>query len=94
MAIEENKERAAKLRALERSTIKHGAILGLQTFGLLAVANICVVVIDALNTHSQAFCILGGAMNGFFIFRWMGRQVRKEHDRVKEEVKKIFENKT
>jgi hypothetical protein len=91
MALEENAERAKKLRALEKSTIKRNAWFGFRTCFLLFLTNVLVIAYDALEVHSQAFIFFGSAINAFFLFRWMGRDMRSERDRVNAEVKKIFE---
>ena len=85
-------EQKDKIKKLHRSAMKHSAFLGVKTALLLITANAVVIVADALYVHSQAFCFIGGFMNAIFIFRALNRETKKEHDRIKEEVKKILES--
>jgi hypothetical protein len=81
-----------KLNLLFKSTMKNGAITGAK-FGLfLFLTNAIVIAIDVLYVRSQVFALIGGAMNAIFIFRAMGKETKKEHDRVRSEAKKILES--
>ena len=83
-------EHKKKIRELQKSSLKHGFKLALKVNLLLVLATAVVVTLDYLMGHSEPFCFVGGGMNAIFIFRMWSRELSKEHDRVREEVKKIL----
>lgn len=86
-------EQKQKFKKLQRSFAFRMAGVGAK-FGLtLLVANFIVCLIDVLYVNNQAFAFLGGMISAIFAFRAFRLSLAKEHDRVKEEVKKILENK-
>ncbi len=95
MAIETKQmteEQKKKLWSLHCSTMRKQCLIGLKTCGLLFLANIFVILIGLLLLQSQIFIVVGSMLNAIFILPSLGRETRKERDRIKEEVKKILEN--
>jgi len=85
-------EQKKKFSLLFRSTMKKSALIGAKYGLFLFLTNAVVIAIDVLYVQSQAFALIGGALNAIFIFRAMGKETQKEHDRVKAEAKKILES--
>lgn len=88
-----NEEQKNKLRALRKSSFRNSAKISMKMFALLLPANAIIVAMDVLWIHSQTFSFVGSMMNAFFICSMTGREMRQERDRVREEVKKIFDTK-
>lgn len=84
-------EQKAALKKLQKKFALRMAGKGVQ-FALtilFSVAAICAI--DVLYVHNQAFVMISGFMSGLLISRSYRHSLAQEHDRVKEEVKKILE---
>lgn len=91
--MELTEEQKKKLKALQKSSAKRGALMGLKTVFTLFVANFFIIALDASMAHSQSFIFISSMVTAFFVFSNLGRETKKEHDRIKLEVKNILENK-
>lgn len=90
---EVTQEQHQKLKKLRRESAWYGAKLGLKASGLCILNNLLVVVVgSAFTIESQGFYFVGSMIGAFMIFSKLGQNIRKEHDRVRMEVKKILES--
>lgn len=84
-------EQKQKLKKLQRGTALRMAGLSLK-FGLsLFLANFVVSIINVFYVQNETFAFIGSLMSAFMIFRSFRLSFAQEHDRVKEEIKKILE---
>lgn len=90
--MELTEEQKQQLKKLEKSIMSKSLWFGFKTAVLLTLANIPVILLDLLYVHSQPFVFVASCLNIFFIFRFMNREIEKERDRVREEIKKILGN--
>lgn len=84
-------EQKAKLKKLHWSFMKNSVWIGLKCSSLLILADAAIIVLNALYVQNNTFAFVGGCINAFFILSYMGRESRKERDRVDEEAKKILQ---
>jgi hypothetical protein len=84
-------EQKKKFKKLQRTFALRMAGVGAK-FGLtLFLANLVVCLIDVFYVHNQVFTFLGAMISAIFAFRSFRLSLTREHDRVREEVKKILE---
>lgn len=84
-------EQDKKLKELRNKYIKKGMVSGLKFGALTFLANLFVAVIDVLFVGSQTFAFVGMFVSFFIIFRSFRLSLSNDHDRLREEVKKILE---
>jgi hypothetical protein len=85
-------EQKKKLRTLMWSALKKQTLIGLKVCSMLFFANALIAAVGVLWVQSQTFIFIGSILNACFILPIIGRETRKENDRVNEEVKKILES--
>lgn len=85
-------EQKKKFKKLQKSFAFRMAGVGAKFALTLFFANLVVCLIDVFYVHNQTFAFLGGMISAIFAFRSFRLSLTKEHDRVREEVKKILES--
>lgn len=88
---EEQKE---KMKALSKTVFRNLFKRSFKFAGILLVSNLFIVLVAVSMVPQesiQTFCFLASIVNAFFIFRSLSADIQKEHDRIKEEVKKILQ---
>ncbi len=86
-------EQKKKIEKLYRAASWRGLLLGIRAGGMVVLGNALVIFLNIfLSINSEGFLFIASIINGFFIFRSLGRNIRKEHDTLREEIKKILEN--
>lgn len=86
---EEQKEKFKKLR---KQVIKRAALTSLKLATLLILTSTAVCLLDIFYVHNLIFTFLGSMVSAIMIFSSFRRSLDQEHDRIKEEVKKVLEN--
>jgi hypothetical protein len=84
-------EQKQKFKALRKSVIVRGMMNGAKAAALFFIANFAICLVDGVYVHNQLFTFLGAMVTGFMIFGPFQQTLDKEHNRIKEEAKKILE---
>lgn len=85
-------EQKAKLKKLHKSFILKAAFSGAKFGVTICLANVVITAIDVFYVHNQSFAFVSSVVSAFLIFRSFRVETLKEHDRIKEETKKILES--
>lgn len=83
-------DQRAQLVALTKSVRWNALKIASSTLAFFFISVVSISGLSLYYVHSQAFCFIGGGINGYFIFGSMFRSLRQEHDRISQEVKKIL----
>jgi len=86
------KEQQEKLKKLQIQNMKKSALMGVKMAALIILADFVVTVINALFIQNKGFVFVASFASAFMILNSFRMPIEKEHDRVKEETKKILEN--
>jgi hypothetical protein len=85
-------EQKKKFKKLQIKFALRMALQGVKYGSLLFAATSIVCAIDVFYVQNQTFAFIGSMISTIFIFRSFRLSLAREHDRVREEVKKILEN--
>jgi hypothetical protein len=88
-----SEEQKKKIKKLRLSAALRSAGIGIKFTGLILLADTLVVILNTFYVHNQIFAFIGGAISAIFAFRYFHLSLQKEYDRIREEVKKILEDK-
>jgi hypothetical protein len=86
-------EQDKQLRKLAKKFAFRLALRALKFGSLLFLANLVVSLVNLVYIHSAGFMFIGVVMNTIFLFRTFRHDLTHEHERCKEEAKKIMEQK-
>lgn len=84
-------EQHKKLKKLQQKFSLRMAGVSAKFALTLLGANLVVCMIDAFYVHNQSFAFISAMVSTIFAFRSFRFSLMREHDRVREEVKKILE---
>jgi hypothetical protein len=88
---EPTKEQMDKIKKLYMASFWRCLGWGFQSALLLTAANIVLAFLMVqFQIENPNFALFGSFINIFFIFRAQGRKIRKDHDTLREEIKKIL----
>lgn len=83
-------EQRTALVALRKSARWNGIKLSSKFVGLFFASVAFIGLVNGLYVNSIYFGFAAGAVNGIFISRYLISSLKKEHDRISLEVKKIL----
>jgi hypothetical protein len=86
---EEQKEKFKKLR---KQVAKRAVWMSLKLASLLVLTSTIICLVDIFYVHNLVFTFVSSMISAIMIFSSFRRSLDQEHDRIKEEVKKVLQS--
>lgn len=85
-------EQKKSLKKLQRSFALRMVFKGFKFAGLLFLSSLVISAVDVFYVHNKEFTILSTITTFILIFGSFHNSIVSEHDRIREEIKKILES--
>lgn len=84
-------EQKEKLNKLGKQYLLRLTLNTVKMFGIVCFTSLVIAMINASYVQSETFLNIAGFTNAIFIYFTFSRSLRSEHDKLREETKKILE---